>query len=88
MPLSGPGPIMPLPFKIKLPPVGPRKPAMILRSVVLPQPDGPSTDKISPFCSVKLTFFKAWTSPPLGAWNTIDTLSTFNPEESDINSFY
>ena len=71
MPLSTPGPSISLLFKVIFPEVGLINPAVIFNKVVLPQPDGPSTVKSSPFLRVKLTSFNAWTVSPLGVLKII-----------------
>ena len=43
-----------------VPSVGFSKSAITLKNVVLPQPEGPRTDKSSPSLRVKLTSFNAW----------------------------
>ncbi len=45
------------------PAVGSSNPASIRRSVVLPQPDPPSSAKISPFAIERVTFWTAWNVP-------------------------
>ena len=47
------------------PPVGFIKPATMFSNVVLPQPEGPKTDKSSPSLQVKLTSFNASTASPV-----------------------
>jgi hypothetical protein len=41
------------------------RPAMMRRSVVLPQPDGPSSETNSPSLIVSETSFSAWKAPKL-----------------------
>lgn len=45
-----------LPLMVSVPPVGVSKPAIIRRTVVLPQPDGPRKETNSPFSIVMLKF--------------------------------
>jgi len=45
------------------PAVGSSNPASIRRSVVLPQPDPPSSAKISPCATLRLTSRTAWNVP-------------------------
>ena len=45
---SVPGPLMRLPFSVSSPELGLIKPSRTLRNVLLPQPDGPTTDRNSP----------------------------------------
>ena len=46
------------------PPVGCSRPAMVRSSVILPQPDGPSSTRYSPPLAARLTPSMAWTRPP------------------------
>ena len=51
------------PFISIVPAVGLMKPAIIRSVVVLPQPDGPSSETNSPSCNVRLTSCTAGTVP-------------------------
>ena len=52
---------------------------MMLRSVVLPHPEGPSTLISSPGRRSSETSFSACTEPPPGSVKTIETPSTSSP---------
>ena len=67
MPRSAPGPVTAFPPTVTVPRVGRRKPATMFKSVVLPQPDGPSTATISPAPIVSETRSSACTLPPSGS---------------------
>ncbi len=56
MPLSGPGPLHARPSITISPDVGSRSPAIILRRVVLPHPDGPTMLISSPFLMSRSKF--------------------------------
>jgi hypothetical protein len=53
-----------LPSMVTVPAVGSIRPAMISRSVDLPQPDGPTTEKNSPAISSRLSGPSACTAGP------------------------
>ncbi len=61
MPRELSGPMTRVSPRVISPKVGAKKPARILRSVVLPQPEGPRTDINSPFSIERLMFFNAST---------------------------
>ena len=67
MPRSCPGPRIGSSPSLTSPEVGARNPAMMLSSVVLPQPDGPSRVSRRPGSSVKDTSARASTWPPSGS---------------------
>ena len=63
-PRSGPGPLTALPSSRISPPETGRKPAIMFRIVVLPQPDGPTTATNSPLSTVSDTSRTAVTCLP------------------------
>ena len=54
----------------------------MLSSVVLPQPEGPSTAISSPGFRCSEMSSRAWTSPPFGKVKTIETLSMTSPSNA------
>ncbi|MNQ95831.1 hypothetical protein D3C85_1114050 [compost metagenome] len=71
------------PLIFSVPDVGSSNPAMIRIRVVLPQPLGPSSVRISPFWISRLMLFKALNGPN-ALWTlfscTIDLVICFNPQ--------
>ncbi len=61
--LLGGTPTMFSPYSRTSPDVGSSKPAIIRSVVVLPQPDGPSSEKNSPLSIARSTRSTAWTWP-------------------------
>ena len=59
-------PTMFSPYSRTWPDVGCSKPAIIRSVVVLPQPDGPSSEKNSPVSIARSTRSTAWTLPVVG----------------------
>src|SRR6266568_1232757 len=64
IPRSGPGPATGLPFASSVPAVGGANPAMALRRVDFPQPDGPSKQTSSPGATLRSIPSSASTSRP------------------------
>ena len=61
MPRSKPQPFTSRPSTVTLPPVAVSSPMAMRSAVVLPQPDGPIRQTISPSRTVKLTWLSAFT---------------------------
>src|SRR4028119_1828959 len=59
----GSSPVMSRPPKRMRPEVGVSSPAMILRAVDLPQPEGPTSEMNSPSATSRLISCSAWTAP-------------------------
>src|SRR5215468_1702608 len=74
-------PVTTCPRKRIWPAVGWYTPVMALKQVVLPAPFGPISPKISPSCSVKLTWSRARTPP-----NRRETLSTSSSASGSTES--
>ena len=62
-PRSGPGPVISRPAEVTRPALGRASPAASFNSEVLPQPDGPSSDRNSPRPSVSDTSSTAQIPP-------------------------
>ena len=71
-PRSGPGPVISRPSSVTRPDVGLTKPAAMFISVVLPQPDGPTSAMKSPWLMEKLMSLTTSSMPP-SVGNCIDT---------------
>src|SRR5437762_8636795 len=65
------------PRRLTVPSVGSRKPATMLRVVVLPQPDGPSSERNSPRATSRLTPWSTGVDPyridTSRSWTSIST---------------
>src|SRR5215472_5286112 len=76
MPRSWPQPATSRPSTVTRPPLAVSSPMAMRSAVVLPQPDGPISETISPSRTVKLTFDSAWTvwiSPATRSVKRFDT---------------
>ena len=76
IPRSWPQPFTSRPSTVTLPADAVSRPMAMRSAVVLPQPDGPMSETISPSCTVKLTRLSACTvcgAPPTRKVNCFDT---------------
>src|SRR5512139_2712239 len=75
MPRSWPQPLTSRPSTVTLPPEAVSSPMAMRSAVVLPQPDGPMSETISPSCTLKLTRLSActvWSAPSMRNTNRFE----------------
>src|SRR5882757_7442948 len=91
MPRSWPQPLTSRPSTVTLPPDAVSSPMAMRSAVVLPQPDGPMSDTISPSCTLKLTRLSArtvCTAPSTRSVNCFDiSCSVTSPMRLLLASF-